>query len=106
MSPLLEATRTVPIVVVNVVDPVAAGFVGSLSRPGGNATGFIQFEYSVSGKWLELLKEIAPRTTRVAILRDANIPTGAGQLTAMQSMAASIGVVVSPVNIHDAAEIE
>src|SRR5215510_8967941 len=74
MPPLLQATRTIPIVFVNVVDPVAAGFVGSLSRPGGNVTGFIQFEYSLSGKWLELLKEIAPDATRVAVLRDANIP--------------------------------
>src|SRR5262245_29357782 len=106
MPALLRATRTVPIVFVNVADPVSAGFVDSLSQPGGNATGFIQFEYTVSGKWLELLKEIAPGVKRAAVLRDANITAGTGQLGVIQSVAASIGVEVSPINMHDAAKIE
>jgi ABC-type uncharacterized transport system substrate-binding protein len=76
MAPLLQATRTIPIVFVSVADPVGAGFVDSLARPGGNATGFIQFEYTLSGKWLELLKHIAPGVTRVAVLRDAAITSG------------------------------
>ena len=95
-----------PIVFVIVPDPVGAGFVDSLARPGGNATGFVQFEYGLSGKWLELLKEIAPRVTRAAILRDAAIPAGTGQFGAIQSVAPSVGVEVSPVNIRDAGEIE
>jgi putative tryptophan/tyrosine transport system substrate-binding protein len=106
VAPLLQATRTVPIVFVVVPDPVGAGFVDSLARPGGNATGFVQFEYGLSGKWLELLKEIAPRVTRAAVLRDAAIPAGTGQFGAIQSVAASVGVEVSPVNIRDAGEIE
>ena len=85
--PLLQATRTVPIVFANVVDPVGAGFVASLARPGGNATGFTPFEYSLSGKWLELLKEIAPSVTRVAVLRDPAIATGIGQFGAIQAVA-------------------
>jgi putative ABC transport system substrate-binding protein len=103
---LLQATRTVPIVFPTIVDPVGAGFVDSLARPGGNATGFILFEYSLSGKWLELLKQIAPEVTRVAVLRDAATPSGTGQFGAIQSAASSLGVEVSPVNMRDAGEIE
>ena len=106
VTPLLQATRTVPIVFVVVPDPVGAGFVDSLARPGGNATGFVQFEYGLSGKWLELLKEVAPRLTRAAVLRDAAIPAGTGQFGAIQSVAPSVGLEVSPVNIRDASEIE
>jgi putative tryptophan/tyrosine transport system substrate-binding protein len=106
VTPLLQATRTVPIVFVVVPDPVGAGFVDSLARPGGNATGFVQFEYGLSGKWLELLKELAPRVTRAAVLRDAAIPSGTGQFGAIQSVAPSVGVEVRPVNIRDADEIE
>jgi putative tryptophan/tyrosine transport system substrate-binding protein len=106
VAPLLQATRTVPIVFVVVPDPVGAGFVDSLARPGGNATGFVQFEYGLSGKWLELLKEIAPPMTRAAVLRDAAIPAGTGQFGAIQSVAPSVGVEVSPINIRDAGEIE
>jgi putative tryptophan/tyrosine transport system substrate-binding protein len=105
VAPLLQATRTVPIVFVVVPDPVGGGFVNSLARPGGNATGFVQFEYGLSGKWLELLKEIAPRVTRAAVLRDA-APAGTGQFGAIQSVAPSVGMEVSPVNIRDAGEIE
>ena len=101
---LQRATRTVPIVFAIVADPVGAGFVDSLARPGGNATGFTPFEYGISGKWLELLKEIAPRVTRVAVLRDLTI--GLGQLGAIQSVAPSLGVQVSPVGVRDASEIE
>jgi putative tryptophan/tyrosine transport system substrate-binding protein len=106
VTPLLQATRTVPIVFVVVPDPVGAGFVDSSARPGGNAIGFVQFEYGLSGKWLELLKEIAPRVTRAAVLRDAAIPAGTGQFGAIQSVAPSVGVEVRPVNIRDAGEIE
>ena len=95
-----------PIVFVNVPDPVGAGFVDSLARPGGNATGFIQFEYGISGKWLELLKEIAPGVTRAAVLRDPAIAAGIGQFGAIQAVAPSLGVEVSPVNVRDAGEIE
>jgi putative tryptophan/tyrosine transport system substrate-binding protein len=103
---LLQATRTVPIVFAQVPDPVGAGFVDSLARPGGNATGFTLFEYSMSGKWLELLKEIAPGVTRAAIIRDPTIAAGPGQFAAIQSAASSVGVEVSPINIRDAGEIE
>jgi putative ABC transport system substrate-binding protein len=103
---MLQATRTVPIVFVNTADPVGAGFVESLSRPGGNATGFIQFEYSLSGKWLELLKQIAPGVTRAAVLRDPAITAGIGQFAIIQSVAPSVGVEVSPINVRDAGEIE
>ena len=106
VGPLLQATRSVPIVFPNVVDPVGAGFVDSLARPGGNATGFISFEYSLAGKWLELLKEIAPRVTRAAVVRDAAVASGIGQFGAIQSVAPSFGVELSPVNVRDAAEIE
>ena len=105
-SRLLQATRTVPIVFVSVADPVGAGFVDSLARPGGNATGFLQFEYSLAGKWLEMLKQIAPGVTRVAVLRDPAIPPGSAQFAAIQSVAPSVGVEVSPINLRDAGEIE
>ena len=102
VGPLLQATRTVPIVFPIVVDPVGAGFVDSLARPGGNATGFMNFEYSIGGKWLELLKEIAPGVTRVAVLRDPATPSGIGQFAAIQAVAPSLRVEVSPVNVRDA----
>jgi ABC-type uncharacterized transport system substrate-binding protein len=102
----LQATSTVPIVFAQTPDPVGAGFVASLARPGGNATGFTIFEYGISGKWLELLKEIAPRVTRVAVLRDPAVASGTGQLGAIQSVAPSFGVELSPVNMRDASEIE
>jgi putative ABC transport system substrate-binding protein len=103
---LLRATRTVPIVFVLVPDPVGSGFVESLSRPGGNATGFMTFEYGLSGKWLELLKEIAPGVTRAAVLRDPALPAGIGSFAIIQSVAQSVGVDVSPISVRDAAEIE
>ena len=103
---LLKATRTVPIVFVIVPDPVGSGLVDRLSRPGGNATGFTQFEYSLSGKWLELLKQIAPGMTRAAVLRDPAITAGIGQFAVIQSVAPSVGVEVSPVNVTDTSEIE
>jgi putative ABC transport system substrate-binding protein len=106
MTPLLQATRTVPIVFVGVVDPVGSGFVNSLSRPGGNATGFMLFDYDLSAKWLELLKEIAPGVTRAAVVRDSAIPTGIGQFAVIQSVSRSVGVEVSPLNLRDAGEIE
>jgi putative tryptophan/tyrosine transport system substrate-binding protein len=106
VGPLLEATRTVPIAFVIVPDPVGAGIVDSLSRPGGNATGFMMFEYSLCGKWLELLKEIAPGVTRAAVLRDAAIAAGIGQFAVIQSVAPAVGMEVSPVNVRDATEIE
>jgi putative tryptophan/tyrosine transport system substrate-binding protein len=106
VAPLLQATRTVPIVFVLVIDPVGAGFVESLARPGGNATGFLMFEYGLSGKWLELLKQIAPGVTRVAVLRDPAIASGVGQFGAIQSVAPSLGMEASPVNVRDAGEIE
>ena len=103
---LLEATRTVPIVFAIVPDPVGSGFVKSLSRPGGNATGFMMFEYSLCGKWPELLKEIAPGVTRAAIIRDPAITAGIGQFAVIQSVAPSAGVEVSPIDIDATAEIE
>jgi putative ABC transport system substrate-binding protein len=106
VGPLLQATRTVPIVFPVAVDPVGAGLVDSLARPGGNATGFLAFEYSLSGKWLELLKQIAPGVTRVAVLRDPAITAGIGQFGAIQTVAPSLGVEVNPVNVRDATEIE
>jgi ABC-type uncharacterized transport system substrate-binding protein len=106
VGPLLQATRAVPIVFVLVPDPVAAGFVDSLARPGGNATGFINFEYGISAKWLEVLKEIVPGVRRVAVIRDPALAVGAGQFGAIQSVAPSFGIELSPVNVRDAAEIE
>ena len=105
VAPLLQATRTVPVVFVIVPDPVGAGFVDSLARPGGNATGFIAYEYGLSGKWLEVLKEIAPGVTRAAVIRDPALASGPGQFAAIQSIAPSLGVEVSPVNVRDAGEI-
>jgi putative ABC transport system substrate-binding protein len=106
MEPMLRATRTVPIVFVNVADPVGAGFVESLARPGGNVTGFMQFEYSLSAKWLELLKQIAPNVTRVAVIRDPAITVGIGQFAVIQSVAPSLGMDVVPINVRDVPEIE
>jgi putative ABC transport system substrate-binding protein len=106
VAPLLEATRTVPIVFVLLIDPVGAGFVSSLARPGGNATGFLMFEYGLSGKWLELLKQISPSVTRVAVLRDPAIASGIGQFGAVQSAAPSFGMEASPINVRDVGEIE
>ena len=103
---LLQVTRSVPIVFVNVADPVGAGYVESLARPGGNATGFVQFEYGISGKWLELLKEAAPSTRRVAVIRDPAISSGLGQWGAIQSAAPSFDLDLVPVNVRDPAEIE
>lgn len=103
---LLQATRSVPIVFVGVVDPVGAGFVNSLSRPGGNVTGFTLFEYDLSAKWLELLKQIAPAVTRVAVLRDPAIASGAGQFAVIQSVARTFAVELTPVNLREAKEIE
>jgi putative tryptophan/tyrosine transport system substrate-binding protein len=106
IRPLQEAMRTVPIVFVQVTDPVGGGFIDSLARPGGNTTGFTLFEYSTSGKWLELLKEIAPGVTRVAVLRDPAVAAGAGQFGAIQSAAPSLGVELRPLGVRDAGEIE
>ena len=106
VGPLLKATRTVPIVFTIVPDPVGSGYVASLAHPGGNATGFTLFEYGISGKWLELLKQIAPSVTRAAVLWDPTIPSGIGQFAIIQSVAPLVGMEVSPVNMSDAAEIE
>jgi putative ABC transport system substrate-binding protein len=106
VGPMLQAARNVPIVFVIVPDPVGAGFVESLSRPGGNATGFINFEYSIGAKWLEILKQVAPGVTRAAVLRDPFITAGTGQFGAIQSTAPSLGVEATPVNVRDASEIE
>ena len=106
LGPLLQATRTVPIVFTTLLDPVGAGFVDSLARPGGNATGFIAFEYGLSGKWLELLKQIVPRLTRVAILRDPATAAGIGQFAAIQSVAPSFGVELRPIDVRKVDEIE
>jgi putative tryptophan/tyrosine transport system substrate-binding protein len=106
VAALQGATRTVPIVFAHAVDPVGAGFVDSLARPGGNATGFVLFEYGISAKWLELLKEIAPATKRVAVLRDSTTAAGMGQFGAIQSVAPSLGLEVSPISLRDPSEIE
>jgi putative ABC transport system substrate-binding protein len=106
VGPLLQATRTVPIVFPTVVDPVGAGFVDSLARPGGNATGFMVYEYSMGGKRLELLKQIAPDVTRVAVLRDSTQGGGTSQFSAIQSVAPLFGMEVNPVNLRDVSEIE
>jgi len=103
---LLQETRTVPIVFTIVPDPVGSGFVNSLSQPGGNATGFMQFEYSLSGKWLELLKQMAPNVTRAAILWDPTIPAGIGQFAVIQSVAPSLGVDVRQISLSNTSEIE
>jgi putative tryptophan/tyrosine transport system substrate-binding protein len=106
LGSLLQATRRVPIVFVQVTDPVGGGFVDSLARPGGNATGFTTFEYSMSGKWLELLKEIAPNVMRVAVLRNPSISSGIGQFGAIQSVAPSLGVELRPIDVRDAGKME
>ena len=106
LVPMLQATRTVPIVFAFVADPVGSGAVESLSRPGGNATGFMQFEYSLTAKWPELLKEIAPGVKRAAVLRDAASTSGIGQFAVIQSVAPSVGVEVSPIDLRDPGEIE
>ncbi|MGA7231997.1 MAG: ABC transporter substrate-binding protein [Xanthobacteraceae bacterium] len=106
MSPMLEATRTVPIVFVNVADPIGAGYVRNMAHPGGNVTGFVQFEYSLSGKWSELLKQIAPDVTRIAVLRDPTITSGIGQFAVIESVAPSLGMDVTAIDMRDAQEIE
>src|SRR5271168_1446726 len=106
VGPLLQATRTAPIVFAIVPDPVGSGFVDRLSRPGGNATGFMMFEYSLCGKWLGLLKEIAPTVTRAAVLWDPTVPAGIGQFAVIQSVAPSVSVDARPINLRDATEIE
>jgi putative ABC transport system substrate-binding protein len=103
---LQQASRTVPIVFVTTIDPVGSGFVQSLARPGGNATGFTAYEFSIGGKWLELLKEIAPGVTRVAVIRDPSVQAGTGGFAAIQAIAPSFGVELTPVGVHDADEIE
>jgi putative tryptophan/tyrosine transport system substrate-binding protein len=106
VAALLQTTRAVPIVFATVADPVGAGYVDSLARPGGNVTGFLLFEYGIAGKWLELLKQIAPAVTRAAVMRDPNISAGIGQWAVIQAMAPSMGVELRLVNIRDAGEIE
>jgi len=106
LGQLIKATRTVPIVFALIADPVGAGFVKSLSRPGGNVTGFMAFEYSLSGKWLELLKEITPSVQRVAVLRNPDLVADIGQFAVIQSVAASFGVEPSPIDVRDVSEIE
>jgi len=106
VGPLLQANRTGPIVFVALVDPVGAGFVESLARPGRNVTGFTTIEYGMSGKWLEFLKQIAPRVTRVAVMRDPSLTSGTAMLAAIQAVAPSFGVELSPVDVRDAGEIE
>ena len=106
LGPLLQATRDVPIVFVHVPDPVGAGYVDSLARPGGNATGFTHYEYSISGKWLELLKQTAPSVRQAGVMRDANISAGLGLFAAIHSLAPAFGIEVIPVNVRDAGEIE
>ena len=106
VAALIKATRTVPIVFASIPDPVGAGFVNSLARPGGNATGFLLYEYGMSGKWLELLKQIAPQTTRVGVIRDPTVAAAAGYFGIIQAAAPSFGVEVSPINVRDAGDIE
>ncbi len=106
VEPLLKATRSIPIIFVIVPDPVGSGIVKSLSRPGGNATGFMMFEYNLCGKWLELLKEIAPTVTHAAVLRDPAISAGIGQFAVIQSVAPSVGIEVSPIDLRERSEIE
>jgi putative ABC transport system substrate-binding protein len=106
LGPLLQATRTIPVVFTHVPDPVGAGFVDNMARPGGNATGFTSFDYGLSVKWLELLKAIAPRVTRVGVIRDPNLTAGIGQWGAIQGAAPAAGVEAVPLNVRDVAEIE
>jgi putative ABC transport system substrate-binding protein len=106
VTPLQQGTRTIPIVFVNVPDPVGAGFVQSMARPGGNITGFLSFEYSMSGKWAELLKQIAPNVTRALVFRDPTTAAGIGQFGAVRSVAQSLGIELTPLNVRDTNEIE
>lgn len=106
VGPLQQATRSVPIVFVLVVDPAGSGFVDSLARPGGNATGFTSYDYGIGAKWLEVLKEIAPSVTRAAVIRDPAVASGLGYWAAIQSVSPSVAIEVSPVNMTDAGEIE
>jgi putative tryptophan/tyrosine transport system substrate-binding protein len=106
MDAMQRATRTVPVVFVVVPDPIGAGYAESLARPGGNATGFGQFEYGIGAKWLELFKELAPNLKRAGVIRDPTITAGPGQFGAIQSVAPSLGVEISPLNVRDANEIE
>jgi putative tryptophan/tyrosine transport system substrate-binding protein len=106
VAPLLQVTRTIPIVFATVADPVGLGYVNSLARPGGNVTGFVLYEFGLAGKWLELLKEIAPGTTRAAVLREASLSVGVGQFAAIQSVAPSLGVELTPVDVGDAGGLE
>jgi ABC-type uncharacterized transport system substrate-binding protein len=106
IAPVQQAAPTIPIVMVNVADPVGAGFVQSLARPGSNTTGFTNFEYSLSGKWVELLKQIAPHVTRAVVLRDPTTAAGIGQFAAIQSVAQSLTVELTPVGVRDLGEIE
>jgi putative ABC transport system substrate-binding protein len=106
VAALQQVTRTVPIVFAITLDPVGSGFVASLARPGGNTTGFMQFEYSLSGKWLELLKQLAPSVTRAAVIRDSRQPAGIGQFAVIQAVAPPLGVEIIPINVRDASEIE
>jgi putative ABC transport system substrate-binding protein len=106
IGPVQQASSTIPIVFVNLADPVGAGFVQSLARPGGNATGFTNFEYSVSGKWVELLKQIAPQMTRIAVVRDPASAAGIGQFSAIQSVAQPLGIELTPLSVRDVAELE
>ena len=106
VGPLLQVTRTMPVVFVQVTDPVGSGYVLSLARPGGNATGFTLFEFGIGAKWVELLREISPRATRAAVLSDPTAPAAFGMLGAIQSVAPSLGIEISPIGIRDVAEIE
>src|SRR5215475_11585184 len=106
VGPLLQSTRTIPIVFTQTPDPVGAGFVDNLARPGGNATGFSIFDYNIAGKWLELLKQIAPSVMRVAVVRDPATPQGIGQFSAVNAVAPSLGLDVSPINTSETAEFE
>jgi putative ABC transport system substrate-binding protein len=106
LAPLLQATRTIPIVFMNVPDPVGAGFVQSMAHPGGNATGFLNFEYSISGKWAELLRQIAPNATRALVLRDSSSAAGIGQFAAVRSIAQGLGIELTPTDVNNADEIE
>src|SRR5262249_38602401 len=106
VAPLLQATSKIPIVFVHVPDPVGAGFVDSLARPGGNATGFTQFEFSISGKWLELLKEMAPAMSRAGVLRDPSLTTSIAQFAAIQAVAPSLGVELIPLNAREVGDID
>ena len=106
VAPMMQATRTIPIVFVQVIDPVGSGFVESLARPGGNITGFTQFEYSLAAKWVELLKQIAPQVSRAAVIRDPRLGYGIGQFAVVQAIAPSLGMEVSAINAPDVSEIE